>query len=97
MKKGFLKTALSVMLFGSVVALTACHESAHVSGGSNPVVVAPQNTLTIAPVTIEAQGGGNNGKWYTNNGGSWRMYSGGTVEISVTSNNVTDSFMVKFP
>ncbi len=45
--------------------------------------------VTIAPVTIEAQGGGNNGKWYTNNGGSWRMYSGGTVEISVTSNNVT--------
>ncbi len=54
MKKGFLKTALSVMLFGSVVALTACHESAHVSeGGSNPVVVAPQNTLTIAPVTMD--------------------------------------------
>lgn len=54
MKKGFLKTALSVMLFGSVVALTACHESAHVSeGGSTPVVVAPQNTLTIAPVQMD--------------------------------------------
>lgn len=50
MKKGFLKTALSVMLFGSVVALTACHESAHVAP-----VVAPQptNTITIAPVTMD--------------------------------------------
>ncbi len=45
--------------------------------------------VTIAPVTIEAQGGGNNGKWYTTGDGSWRMYSGGTVLVSTTSNNVT--------
>lgn len=42
-----------------------------------------------APVTITAEGGGNNGKWYTSGGGSWRMYSGGTVRISVASGSVT--------
>ncbi|MBQ3673641.1 MAG: T9SS type A sorting domain-containing protein [Paludibacteraceae bacterium] len=40
-------------------------------------------------VTIEAQGGGNNGKWYSSGGGSWRMYSGGTVSISSPSGDVT--------
>lgn len=53
MKKGFLKTALSVMLFGSVVALTACHESAHVEGGTIPRVQPIKNTITIAPVTMD--------------------------------------------
>lgn len=42
-----------------------------------------------APVTITAAGGGNNGKWYTSGNGSWRMYSGGTVNISVASGSVT--------
>ena len=46
-------------------------------------------TVEIAPVTIEAEGGGNNGKWYTSSNGSWRMYSGGTVNISVESGSVT--------
>lgn len=46
-------------------------------------------SIEIAPVTIIANGGGNNGKWYTSGGGSWRMYSGGTVNISVESGSVT--------
>lgn len=46
-------------------------------------------TVEDAPVTIEAQGGGNNGKWYTSGSGSWRMYSGGTVNISVDGGSVT--------
>ena len=39
-------------------------------------------SYTISPITVEAQGGGNNGKYYTSSNGSWRMYSGGTVRIS---------------
>jgi len=55
----------------------------------------PYTTVISDPITITAQGGGNNGKWYETSGGSWRMYSGGTVVItaadgyevtSVTSN-----------
>ncbi len=46
-------------------------------------------SVVDAPVTITAEGGGNNGKWYTSSGGSWRMYSGGTVRISVASGSVT--------
>ena len=46
-------------------------------------------SIEIAPVTITANGGGNNGKWYTSGDGSWRMYSGGTVNISVASGSVT--------
>lgn len=42
-----------------------------------------------SPITITAEGGGNNGKWYTSGGGSWRMYSGGTVRITVTGGSVT--------
>lgn len=45
-------------------------------------------TVTVAPVTITAEGGGNNGKWYDSNT-SWRMYSGGTVRISVAGGSVT--------
>ncbi len=45
-------------------------------------------TVTDDPVTISATGGGNNGKWYTSNS-SWRMYSGGTVVISVDGGDVT--------
>ncbi len=45
-------------------------------------------TITDDPVTISAKGGGNNGKWYTSNN-SWRMYSGGTVEISLTDGTIT--------
>ena len=44
--------------------------------------------VTIGNITIEAQGGGNNGKWYTSSGGSWRMYNGGTVSISSTSGDI---------
>jgi len=46
-------------------------------------------TVEIAPVTVHADGGGNNGKWYTSGNGSWRMYSGGTVRIEVDGGNVT--------
>lgn len=46
-------------------------------------------TVEDAPVTIKALGGGYNGKWYTSGSGSWRMYSGGTVKITVTDGEVT--------
>ena len=39
-------------------------------------------SYTISPITVQALGGGNNGKYYTSSNGSWRMYSGGTVSIS---------------
>ena len=41
------------------------------------------------PVTITALGGGNNGKWYTSGNGSWRMYSGGTVQITANEGTIT--------
>jgi len=50
-------------------------------------------SIEIDPVTVKAEGGGNNGKWYTSNS-SWRMYGGGTVRISVkdvTLTSVTSS------
>ena len=46
-------------------------------------------TIEIAPVTVKANGGGYNGKWYTSSNGSWRMYSGGTVVITVAEGEVT--------
>jgi len=46
MKKGFLKTAFSVMLLGSVVALTSCHESAS--------VYVPTPVLPVGPVAVPA-------------------------------------------
>ena len=47
-------------------------------------------SVVIDPVKIEALGGGNNGKWYTSVGGSWRLYSGGTVRVSASGIDVTD-------
>lgn len=41
------------------------------------------------PVTIVAEGDGNNGKWYTSGNGSWRMYSGGTVRIAADGGIIT--------
>lgn len=46
MKKGFLKTAFSVMLLGSVVALTSCHESAS--------VYVPTPVIPVGPVAVPA-------------------------------------------
>lgn len=46
-------------------------------------------SIEIDPVTVKAEGGGNNGKWYESSGGSWRMYSGGTVRISVKDATLT--------
>ena len=40
-------------------------------------------TVTIAPITITAGGGGNNGKYYDSDT-SWRMYNGGTVSITAS-------------
>ena len=61
-------------------------EIAEVNSWQNGVAYTP---VVISPVTIEALGGGNNGKWYTTGGGSWRMYSGGTVRVSAGDNAVT--------
>lgn len=47
------------------------------------------DTVEDAPVTITAEGGGNNGKWYSSGSGSWRMYNGGTVRITVEGGAVT--------
>ena len=46
-------------------------------------------SIEDAPVTITAEGGGNNGKWYTSSNGSWRMYSGGTVRITADGGTIT--------
>ena len=45
-------------------------------------------TVEDSPVTITANGGGNNGKYYTSDT-SWRMYNGGSVTISVNNGSVT--------
>ncbi len=45
-------------------------------------------SVTLGIVTLTAIGGGNNGKYYTSDN-TWRMYSGGTVSISVTGGEVT--------
>ena len=45
-------------------------------------------SVVIDPVTITANGGGNNGKYYTSDQ-TWRMYNGGSVTITSTGNNIT--------
>ena len=45
-------------------------------------------TVEISPITLTANGGGNNGKYYTSDK-SWRMYNGGTVGITSTSGSIT--------
>ena len=45
-------------------------------------------TVTISPITINAIGGGNNGKYYTSNT-SWRMYNGGSLQISTEIGKIT--------
>lgn len=61
-------------------------EIAQAKGWENSVAY---TSIEIDPVTIKAEGGGNNGKWYTSGSGSWRMYSGGTVRISVKDATLT--------
>lgn len=41
-------------------------------------------TVTSSPITLTANGGGNNGKYYTSDN-TWRMYSGGSVSITAAS------------
>ena len=45
-------------------------------------------TVTISPITINAKGGGNNGKYYSSNT-SWRMYNGGSLQISSNTGKIT--------
>ena len=61
-------------------------EIAQAKGWENSVAY---TSIEIDPVTVKAEGGGNNGKWYTSGNGSWRMYSGGTVRISVKDATLT--------
>lgn len=61
-------------------------EIAQAKGWENGVAY---TLIEIDPVTVKAEGGGNNGKWYTSSNGSWRMYSGGTVRISVKDATLT--------
>ena len=61
-------------------------EIAQAKGWENGVAY---TSIEIDPVTVKAEGGGNNGKWYTSGNGSWRMYSGGTVRISVKDATLT--------
>lgn len=41
-------------------------------------------SVVISPITLNAVGGGNNGKYYTSDN-SWRMYKGGTVSITAAA------------
>ena len=43
--------------------------------------------VTLSPITLSAAGGGNNAKYYTSDD-SWRMYNGGTVNITAASGYV---------
>ena len=61
-------------------------EIAQAKGWENSVAY---TSIEIDPVIVKAEGGGNNGKWYTSGSGSWRMYSGGTVRISVKDATLT--------
>lgn len=45
-------------------------------------------TVTISPITLNAIGGGNNGKYYTSNT-SWRMYDDGSLQISTDIGKIT--------
>lgn len=45
-------------------------------------------SVTLSPITLTANGGGNNGKYYTSNN-SWRMYNGGSVTVSSSAGGVT--------
>ena len=45
-------------------------------------------TVTLSPVTLTANGGGNNGKYYSSDN-SWRIYNGGSISITTTTGNVT--------
>lgn len=45
--------------------------------------------VVISPITITANGGGNNAKYYTSDQ-TWRMYSGGSLTITTSTGNITN-------
>ena len=45
--------------------------------------------VEISPITITANGGGNNAKYYTSDQ-TWRMYSGGELVITTSTGNITN-------
>ena len=60
-------------------------ELASANNWSNGVAYTP---IEDDPVTLTANGGGNNGKFYTSDN-TWRMYNGGSVSITVADGSVT--------
>lgn len=45
--------------------------------------------VEISPITITANGGGNNAKYYTSDK-TWRMYNGGSLEITTSTGSITN-------
>ena len=104
MKKNLLKSLLAVALllvcgnvWGETVTFTFS-DLATANSWENGVAYTP---VTISPITLSADGGGNNAKYYTSDQ-TWRMYNGGTVtitpeegyEITAVSSNPSRTFTI---
>ena len=104
MKKNLLKSLLAVALLlvcGNVWVETVTFtfsDLATANSWENGVAYTP---VTISPITLSADGGGNNAKYYTSDQ-TWRMYNGGTVtitpeegyEITAVSSNPSRTFTI---
>ena len=70
-------TALSGTAWAETVTFNFS-ELAKANGWENGVAY---TSVEMSPITLSAAGGGNNGKYYTSDN-SWRMYNGGTVNVT---------------
>ena len=90
MKKTFTKlfAALALLAFFIPSMMAVADEVTYnfgaLASANNWTNATAYTSVVISPITLAANGGGNNGKYYTSDN-SWRMYTGGSVSITAAA------------
>ena len=84
LRVGMLVAVMTTALSGTAWAEDVTFNFSNLATANNWENGTAYTSVEISPVTLSAVGGGNNGKYYTSDS-SWRMYTGGTVNITAAS------------
>lgn len=79
-----LVAGLATAFAGAAFAESVTFNFSNIASANNWVNGTAYTPVVIAPITLAGNGGGNNAKYYTSDQ-SWRMYNGGTVNITAAS------------
>ena len=74
----------AVLFAGSIFAADVTFKFDSIADANSWANATAYSPVTVAPITLTANGGGNNAKYYESDE-SWRMYNGGSLEITAAA------------